>query len=63
MQASLRENILFGAPMKQDAYERAVEGACLNPDLKELRDGDETQVPTPGCGEGEGRAVEGGGGV
>ena len=44
MQGTVKQNILFGEDLEMVAYSRVLDQACLVPDLKELRDGDETQV-------------------
>lgn len=42
--ATLRENILFGQAFDEERYWRAVELACLLPDLQLLPDGDMTEI-------------------
>lgn len=42
--ATLRENILFGQAFVEERYWRAVELACLLPDLQLLPDGDMTEI-------------------
>lgn len=44
-----RENILFGQAFDEERYWRAVELACLLPDLQLLPDGDMTEVTRRGC--------------
>ncbi|KAJ2911917.1 hypothetical protein MD484_g8498, partial [Candolleomyces efflorescens] len=44
--ASLRNNITFGLPFEEERYWRAVEDACLLPDLQMLADGDLTEILT-----------------
>ncbi|KAJ7147242.1 hypothetical protein C8R46DRAFT_1129771 [Mycena filopes] len=41
---SIKDNILFGAPLDQERYDAVVECCALNPDLKMLEDGDETEI-------------------
>lgn len=42
--ATLRDNVLFGAPYDEGRYWSAVESACLLPDLEVLADGDLTEI-------------------
>lgn len=44
LNASLRENILFGAPFDADRYRRVLEACCLLPDLAILPAGDATEI-------------------
>ena len=44
LNASVRENILFGAEMNKERYERVLTASCLRPDLRILQDGDETEI-------------------
>ena len=44
LNASVRENILFGAAMDKERYERVLTASCLRPDLRILQDGDETEI-------------------
>ncbi|PTB70909.1 P-loop containing nucleoside triphosphate hydrolase protein [Trichoderma citrinoviride] len=41
---TIQANILFQAPMDRARYDRVIEACCLNIDLKELSDGDQTVV-------------------
>jgi len=36
LNTTLRENILFGRPFRQDVYDRVLDACCLNPDLDQL---------------------------
>ncbi|XP_029434086.1 multidrug resistance-associated protein 1-like [Rhinatrema bivittatum] len=42
--ASLQENILFGAALKKQHYERVLEACALLPDLELLSEGDQTEI-------------------
>lgn len=42
--ASLRENILFGAPYQRERYEAVLEMCALRPDIAILPGGDETEI-------------------
>ena len=46
--ATVKENILFGAPFDQEKYDDVVFRAALEQDLKELKDGDETEIGEKG---------------
>ncbi|KAH9856552.1 ABC protein [Lenzites betulinus] len=46
--ATLRENVLFGQPFEEDRYWKAIEHACLLPDLQVLADGDLTEIGEKG---------------
>jgi len=48
MNASVRDNILFGSPYDFKRYPRAVEAAALLPDLAVLPDGDHTLIGSKG---------------
>ena len=48
MNASVRDNILFGHRFDADFYDRTVEACALVDDLKALPDGDETEVGEKG---------------
>ncbi|ODV94274.1 hypothetical protein PACTADRAFT_17990 [Pachysolen tannophilus NRRL Y-2460] len=48
MNASIRENILFGHKFEEDFYELALDACDLKEDLKSLPDGDETMVGEKG---------------
>lgn len=48
MNASVRENILFGHKFDQDYYDLTIKACQLLPDLKILPDGDETLVGEKG---------------
>ncbi|EHK20400.1 uncharacterized protein TRIVIDRAFT_192970 [Trichoderma virens Gv29-8] len=41
---TIQANILFQSPMDRPRYDRVIEACCLNIDLKELSDGDQTVV-------------------
>jgi ABC-type transport system involved in cytochrome bd biosynthesis fused ATPase/permease subunit len=42
--ASLRENILFGSPMREQFYGNIVDACCLTSDLDILPAGDQTEI-------------------
>ena len=44
MNASVKDNILFGKPFQKDAYENVLDVCCLRDDLTQLKDGDETEI-------------------
>eukprot|EP01135_Chromosphaera_perkinsii_P011303 Nk52_evm84s2367 gene=Nk52_evmTU84s2367 len=44
MNASLRENILFGLPFEKSKYKQIIRTCCLEPDLLLLEDGDLTEI-------------------
>ena len=46
--ASLRENILFGAEYDEDRYRRVIRACALEVDLQQLRDGDQTDIGEKG---------------
>ncbi|KAJ8609885.1 hypothetical protein CTAYLR_007496 [Chrysophaeum taylorii] len=46
--ATLKENILFGAPMDRARYEEVIERCALVQDLAELASGDETEIGEKG---------------
>ena len=46
--ATIRENICFGKPYSQEAYDRVVDACCLRPDLALLPAGDATEVGEQG---------------
>lgn len=48
MNASVKENILFGYEYDEDFYQRTIEACELLPDLEILPDGDDTQVGEKG---------------
>jgi len=39
LNASLRDNVLFGRPFKPDVYNRVLDACCLRPDLEQLGEG------------------------
>ncbi|KAF5378578.1 hypothetical protein D9615_007121 [Tricholomella constricta] len=45
---SIRDNILFGAPMEEERYAAVVEACALGPDLGVLEDGDATEIGARG---------------
>ena len=47
--AASRDNILFGMPMEEGRYWRAVEACCLAPDLAAMPSGDLTLVGERGA--------------
>ncbi|KZC08998.1 Multidrug resistance-associated protein 1 [Dufourea novaeangliae] len=46
--ASLQENVLFGKPLHKSSYNRIIEACALNPDLKVLPAGDQTEIGEKG---------------
>ncbi|KAJ3203156.1 hypothetical protein HDU67_010360, partial [Dinochytrium kinnereticum] len=44
LNTSLKENILFGAPLDQDRYERVLWACALDKDILQFPDGDQTEV-------------------
>ncbi|GKT32288.1 ATP-binding cassette sub-family C member 2 [Aduncisulcus paluster] len=48
LNASVRDNILFGMPYEKEKYERIVEACCLVPDLIQLKNGDLTEIGEKG---------------
>lgn len=42
--ASVRDNILFGLPFREERYRAVLEACSLTSDLKILEDGDETEI-------------------
>ena len=44
MNASLRDNIVFGRPFDQKRYKEVIEACCLQPDIDQLPAGDRTEV-------------------
>ncbi|KAI3398794.1 hypothetical protein diail_8485 [Diaporthe ilicicola] len=42
--ASIKDNILFSSPLEEVRYKRVLDACCLQLDLSELPDGDETEV-------------------
>jgi ABC-type multidrug transport system fused ATPase/permease subunit len=45
---SIKDNILFGAPYEEERYKNVVECCALEPDLRFLEDGDETEIGVRG---------------
>jgi ABC-type multidrug transport system fused ATPase/permease subunit len=41
---SIKDNILFGAPLDDERYAQVVECCALKPDFDQLEDGDETEI-------------------
>lgn len=48
LNASLRDNILFGATYEEQRYQKAIDACCLEQDLKQLADGDDTEIGEKG---------------
>nr|XP_031833208.1 multidrug resistance-associated protein 1-like isoform X3 [Nomia melanderi] len=46
--ASLQDNVLFGRPHHKNSYNRVIEACALNPDLKILPAGDQTEIGEKG---------------
>ncbi|KOC70044.1 Multidrug resistance-associated protein 1 [Habropoda laboriosa] len=46
--ASLQDNVLFGKPLNKNSYNRVIEACALNPDLKILPAGDQTEIGEKG---------------
>ncbi|XP_076374474.1 multidrug-Resistance like Protein 1 isoform X2 [Megalopta genalis] len=46
--ASLQDNVLFGKPQHKNSYNRVIEACALNPDLKILPAGDQTEIGEKG---------------
>ena len=46
--ASLQDNVLFGKSMHKSVYNRVIESCALNPDLKVLPAGDQTEIGEKG---------------
>ncbi|CAK9830188.1 Multidrug resistance-associated protein 1 [Anthophora retusa] len=46
--ASLQDNVLFGKPLHKNSYNRVIEACALNPDLKILPAGDQTEIGEKG---------------
>ncbi|GAA5841427.1 hypothetical protein JCM3766R1_004081 [Sporobolomyces carnicolor] len=46
--ASVKDNILFGLPCREDRYQAVLEACSLTSDLKILEDGDETEIGEKG---------------
>ncbi|KAL4482732.1 hypothetical protein ABPG73_021392 [Tetrahymena malaccensis] len=44
LNATIKDNILFGLPFEEDKYEQCVKDACLKPDFQDLINGDQTQI-------------------
>ena len=42
--ATLRDNILFGGSLKEDTYDKILDGCALRPDLDILPAGDLTEI-------------------
>jgi ATP-binding cassette subfamily C (CFTR/MRP) protein 1 len=42
--SSLRNNVLFGSPLDEERYQRALHCCCLGADLLQLVDGDRTEI-------------------
>lgn len=48
LNASLRENILFGLPYNKDIYDKIIDCCCLNADIEMLPGGDMTEIGEKG---------------
>ncbi|KAL4454971.1 hypothetical protein ABPG74_006353 [Tetrahymena malaccensis] len=48
LNATVKDNIIFGFPFDEDKYEQCVKYACLKSDFKVLIDGDQTQIGEKG---------------
>lgn len=48
MNATVRENILFGSKFDPEFYRKTIDACCLNSDLEILPDGDETEIGEKG---------------
>ncbi|KAG8878137.1 hypothetical protein FRB98_006383 [Tulasnella sp. 332] len=46
--ATIKDNILFGSPYEESRYQAVVSACALEPDLKVLDDGDETEIGSRG---------------
>ena len=46
--ASLKDNVLFGHPYEEERYRECIEAACLVPDIKLLPDGEATEIGEKG---------------
>eukprot|EP00887_Chlorella_sp_A99_P003460 scaffold7.g3460.t1 len=46
--ATLRDNVLMGLPLRQERYEAALSACALGPDLEQLPAGDETEIGEKG---------------
>jgi ABC-type bacteriocin/lantibiotic exporter with double-glycine peptidase domain len=44
MNATLKDNILFGEPFDEDKYQRVIQASALGPDLAQLPNGDKTEI-------------------
>ncbi|PIG82762.1 ABC multidrug transporter [Aspergillus arachidicola] len=44
LNATIKENILFGSPLDEERYKEVLKACALYPDLAALPDGDETQI-------------------
>ena len=44
LNATLRDNILFGLPFEKERYEAVITACCLKPDIEQLRGGDLTEI-------------------
>ncbi|CAE7247979.1 Abcc1 [Symbiodinium sp. CCMP2592] len=48
LNASVRENILFGLPLNEERYEEAIAACCLEQDLDQFVEGDATEIGEKG---------------
>lgn len=46
--ATIKDNILFGSPYEENRYEDVINACALEPDLRVLDDGDETEIGSRG---------------
>ncbi|KAG9037596.1 hypothetical protein FRB95_004816 [Tulasnella sp. JGI-2019a] len=46
--ATIKENILFGAPFEEERYQEVIRACALEPDLKVLEDKDQTEIGSRG---------------
>jgi ABC-type multidrug transport system fused ATPase/permease subunit len=47
--ATIRDNIIFGLPFNEDAYNKVLDICCLRPDLLQLAAGDSTEIGEKVC--------------
>lgn len=61
LNATLRDNVVFGAPFDEARYKRAIKVSCLEHDLESLPSGDSTEIGERGINLSGGQKVCGGG--